>query len=63
MIICSCNVLSSNTIKQYLEHHTGNVPSVQEIMEKHGCSVVCATCAHNIKIEIRKYYETRLAGG
>ena len=58
MILCSCNALSSNTVKQILEHHDGDVPSVQEIMEKHGCSVVCATCAHNIKIEIRKHYES-----
>jgi hypothetical protein len=27
-------------------------------MNKHGCSVECATCAHNIKIEIRKHYES-----
>ena len=59
MILCSCNALSSNTIKQILEHHDGDVPSVQEIMEKHGCSVVCATCAHNIKVEIRKHYESQ----
>ncbi len=58
MILCSCNALSSNTVKQILEHHEGDVPSVQEIMEKHGCSVECATCAHNIKIEIRKHYES-----
>lgn len=58
MILCSCNAMSSNTIKNILEHHFDNeVPSVQEIMEKHGCSVECATCAHNIKIEIRKHYE------
>lgn len=59
MILCSCNALSSNSIKQIIEHHFHNeVPSVQEIMEKHGCSVECATCAHNIKVEIRKYYES-----
>jgi bacterioferritin-associated ferredoxin len=58
MILCSCNALSSNTVKQILEHHEGDVPSVQEIMEKHGCSVVCASCAYNIKIEIRKHYES-----
>ena len=58
MILCSCNALSSNTVKQILDNHNGPVPSVQEIMNKHGCSVECATCAHNIKIEIRKYYES-----
>jgi bacterioferritin-associated ferredoxin len=58
MILCSCNALSSNTVKQILEHHEGDVPSVQEIMEKHGCSVVCASCAYNIKVEIRKHYES-----
>ena len=58
MILCSCNALSSNTVKQILDNHSGPVPSVQEIMNKHGCSVECATCAHNIKIEIRKHYES-----
>ena len=58
MILCSCNALSSNTVKQILDNHDGDIPSVQEIMNKHGCSVECATCAHNIKIEIRKYYES-----
>ena len=57
MILCSCNALSSNTVKQILDSHTGDIPSVQEIMNKHGCSVECATCAHNIKVEIRKHYE------
>lgn len=57
MILCSCNALSANTVKEILEHHTGDIPSVQEIMEKHGCSVECATCAYNIKIEIRKHYD------
>ncbi len=58
MIICSCNALSSNTVKKILEHHTGDIPSVEEIMAKHGCSVECATCARNIKVEIRKHYES-----
>jgi len=58
MILCSCNSLSSNTVKQIIDDHSFDaVPSVQEIMEKHGCSVVCATCAHTIKIEIRRHYE------
>jgi bacterioferritin-associated ferredoxin len=58
MIICSCNTLSSNSIQQIIEDHSfQSVPSVQEIMEKHGCSVVCATCTHNIKVEIRKHYD------
>lgn len=58
MILCSCNTISSNSIKQILEHHfQKDVPSVEEIMEKHGCSVECATCARNIKIEIRKHYD------
>lgn len=56
-ILCSCNVLCSNTIQTILENHFQNeVPSVQEIMEKHGCSVVCATCAYNIKLQIRQFY-------
>lgn len=59
MILCSCNSLSSNTVKQIIDDHIFDVvPSVQEIMEKHGCSVVCATCAHSIKIEIRRHYES-----
>lgn len=59
MILCSCNTISSNTVEQIMnEHLFDDVPSVQEIMEKHGCSVVCATCAHNIKIEIRRHYES-----
>lgn len=59
MILCSCNVISSNTVKQILdEHFHKDVPTVQEIMEKHGTSVECATCAHNIKVEIRKHYES-----
>lgn len=59
MILCSCNVVTSNTIKNIMEtHYQDAVPSVQDIMEKHGCSVECATCAHSIKIEIRKHYES-----
>lgn len=58
MILCSCNNLSSNTVEQIIDDHSfDDVPSVQDIMEKHGCSVVCATCAHSIKIEIRKHYD------
>lgn len=57
MIICSCNIISSNSIKHVIEHHFQNeVPSVEDIMKKHGCSVECATCVRNIKIEIRKHY-------
>ena len=59
MILCSCNVITSNSVKQILEHHTGDIPSVEDIMEKHGCSVECATCARNIKVEIRKHYESQ----
>lgn len=60
MILCSCNAISSNSIRDIIEHHfQGEVPSVQEIMKKHGCSVECATCAYNIKIEIRKHYENQ----
>lgn len=63
MILCSCNALSSNTVKHILDNHSHDgIPSVQDIMEKHGCSVECATCAQNIKIEIRKHYENRLEG-
>jgi len=58
MILCSCNTLSSNTIKEILNSHEGDVPSVQQIMEKHGCSVVCASCVYTIKLEIRKHYES-----
>jgi len=60
MILCSCNLLSSNNIKDIVESYSSyrRIPSVQEIMEKHGCSVVCATCTHNIKLEIRKHYES-----
>jgi len=59
MILCSCNTISANAVKEILDHHSGGVPSVQEIMEKHGCSVVCATCVQSIKIEIRKHYESK----
>ena len=61
MVICSCNTITENSIKQILQEYGDHViPSVAEIMEKHGCSVECATCARNIKHEIRKYYEDRL---
>lgn len=57
MILCSCNALSANTIKTILEtHYMNDVPTVQEIMEKHGCSIECATCVRNLKQEIRKHY-------
>ena len=60
MILCSCNVITSNTIKDIMEtHYQDSIPSVEEIMEKHGCSVECATCARNIKVEIRKHYESQ----
>jgi bacterioferritin-associated ferredoxin len=58
MILCHCNFISSNTIKQIVEtHYMNDIPSVQEIMEKHGCSVECATCVRSIKEEIRKHYD------
>lgn len=61
MIICSCNLITANSVKQILQQHDNNqVPTVAEIMEKHGCSIECATCARNIKLEIRKHYEDRL---
>ena len=59
MILCSCNTISSNTVKTIIDNHfSDTIPSVQDIMEKHGCSVECATCVHNIKVEIRKHYES-----
>ena len=59
MILCSCNVITSNSVKQILDdHYSDSMPSVEDIMAKHGCSVECATCARNIKIEIRKHYES-----
>lgn len=58
MIVCSCNIISSNTVKEIMNNHFVNeIPSVQEIMEKHGCSVQCATCVFSIKLEIRKHYD------
>jgi bacterioferritin-associated ferredoxin len=59
MILCSCNVITTDSIRQYMESRANTrLPSVQEIMQKHGCSVECATCAYNIKVEIRKHYES-----
>ena len=61
MILCSCNLISSNGIKEIMESRPSHVrvPSVEEIMQEHGCSVVCATCAHNIKVEIRKHRKSQ----
>lgn len=58
MILCSCNLITDNNVRQIMESRPSyaRLPSVEEIMEKHGCSIVCATCVRNLKIEIRKHY-------
>jgi len=58
MILCSCNAITSKSIKDIMEiHYQDSIPSVEEIMEKHGCSIVCANCVRSIKVEIRKHYD------
>jgi len=59
MILCSCNAISSSDIKRVVES-SPRIPTVQEIMEKHRCSIECATCVRNIKEEIRKHYEDKV---
>lgn len=55
MVICSCNVVTDQMIKEYMEKHEGKLPSANAIFQALGKETMCATCSRNVKCEIRKH--------
>lgn len=58
MIICSCNIITEDKVKECL---TGKEyqPSVGTVLKEIGCSQVCGTCSNNIVKVIRENYESQ----
>ncbi len=58
MIVCSCNMVTSEEIREAVAKYAGTfkIPSVETIMNDLGKETDCATCAKNMKAEIRKSY-------
>lgn len=60
MIVCSCNVLTSEKIKECLDERKDlTVPSVGTIIKDAGCNAVCGSCATTIREQIIKHYEVK----
>jgi len=57
MIICSCNILSEDKIKECLMNKERQ-PSVGSIFKELGCPPVCGSCANNIVKLVREHYES-----
>ena len=61
MILCSCEKISSNSIKQYLtsQSKTGIIISVGTVIKGLGCRVTCGVCAASIRKEIEQFYKEK----
>ena len=55
MIVCSCNVITEDNIKECLNGKERQ-PSVGTILKELGCSQVCGTCSNNIVSIVREHY-------
>jgi bacterioferritin-associated ferredoxin len=55
MIICSCNVLTDERVKEYLKSRETK-PSVGTILKDLDCGPVCGTCSNNIIALVREHY-------
>ena len=58
MIICSCNILTEENIKNCLQDKQ-NRPSVGTILKELDCGDVCGTCATTVKKIIDEHYEVK----
>jgi len=59
MIICSCNVLSDDRVKEYLKGRETK-PSVGTILKDLDCGPVCGSCANNIIDLVRENWKNRV---
>lgn len=55
MIICSCNVITDDNIKECLKNRNSK-PSVGTVLKELGYSPVCGTCSNNIIAIVREHY-------
>ena len=55
MIICSCNIITEEQIKNCLVNKEKQ-PSVGTILKELECEQVCGTCSNNIVSIVRKHY-------
>lgn len=53
MVLCSCNIITSEQIKQIV-YDLGYKPSVSAVLNELGCDNLCGTCMSNIVTEIKK---------
>jgi bacterioferritin-associated ferredoxin len=52
MVICSCNVVTTENIRAVLTYVTD--PNVRQVLNMLGWESDCAICANNLVTEIRK---------
>jgi len=55
MILCSCNIITEDKIKEFLNGKKRQ-PSVGTILKEIGCSQVCGTCSNSIVSIVRDHY-------
>lgn len=57
MIICSCKIISSNTIKTVIESQQS--PTIQSILKEIKWKGECGICSNNLVIEINNQLSRR----
>lgn len=58
MIVCSCNVITEDSVKDVLYNRLQK-PSVGTVLKELGHSAVCGSCSISIKFIIDQYMETK----
>ena len=58
MIVCSCNILSDQDIREIARNPDYVSPRMAEIYKRLGCSAQCGRCARTIKTIVRESVET-----
>ncbi len=64
MVVCSCNVITSDSIISFLEsREQTTIPSVGTVIKGIGYDgAICGTCASNIHKVVTDYFETQQNG-
>jgi bacterioferritin-associated ferredoxin len=58
MVVCSCNIITQEKIKEYFnQYQSDRVPSVGTVIKGMGCNAVCGLCATTIRNEIMNHCE------
>jgi bacterioferritin-associated ferredoxin len=57
MIICSCNVITDDKIKEVIQNRQSR-PSVGTVLKELQLPPVCGTCANTISKVIEEHYES-----